>query len=147
MFWLAEVFNGKYSAEEMRRHEQWARRQRAEMVARLGNAAGRGLARALVGGARLVDGGLRTAYRARRRRWERRAAIRELRALDDYILKDIGMTRADIPEVVAGMLDGQPEMRTAFRVFEGRQPDEAGAPTSGARGTNGETTSDWRRAA
>src|SRR5262245_28100538 len=34
---------------------------------------------------------------------ERRAALRELSALDDRMLKDIGITRADIPAVVAGM--------------------------------------------
>jgi len=34
---------------------------------------------------------------------ERRAALRELNALDDRMLSDIGITRADIPAVVAGM--------------------------------------------
>jgi len=34
---------------------------------------------------------------------ERRAALRELNALDDRMLKDIGITRGDIPAVVAGM--------------------------------------------
>lgn len=34
---------------------------------------------------------------------ERRAAYRELNALDDRMLRDIGITRADIPAVVAGM--------------------------------------------
>jgi len=147
MFWLAEVFNGSYSAEELRRHEQWARRQRADMVARLFNAAGRGLVRALVGGARLVGGRLRAAYRAWLRRQQRRAAIRELNALNDHILKDIGMTRGDIPEVVEGMLSRRPETRTALRMFEGRQPGEAEAPVTGAGGTNREPTTDWQRAA
>jgi uncharacterized protein YjiS (DUF1127 family) len=34
---------------------------------------------------------------------ERRAAYRELSALDDRMLSDIGITRADIPAVIAGM--------------------------------------------
>jgi len=34
---------------------------------------------------------------------ERRTAYRELSALDDRMLRDIGITRADIPAVVAGM--------------------------------------------
>jgi len=34
---------------------------------------------------------------------ERRTAYRELNALDDRMLSDIGITRADIPAVVAGM--------------------------------------------
>ncbi len=34
---------------------------------------------------------------------ERRAASRELNALDDRMLRDIGITRADIPAVIAGM--------------------------------------------
>jgi len=34
---------------------------------------------------------------------ERRAAFRELSALDDRMLRDIGITRGDIPAVIAGM--------------------------------------------
>lgn len=34
---------------------------------------------------------------------ERRAALRELNALDERMLRDIGITRGDIPAVVAGM--------------------------------------------
>jgi uncharacterized protein YjiS (DUF1127 family) len=37
---------------------------------------------------------------------ERRTAYRELSALDDRMLSDIGITRADIPAVVAGMTAG-----------------------------------------
>lgn len=147
MFWLAEVFNGRYSAEELRRREQWARRQRAEMVARSVNAVGRGLLSALTGGARRVDGGLRAVYRAQRRRRQRRAAIRDLRTLDDRILRDIGMTRGDIPEVVDGLLSRRPEARTALRVHEARQPGQVEAPVSTVPDTSRETTTDWQRAA
>ena len=42
--------------------------------------------------------GLGAALRAYR---QRRAAIRELEALDDRVLNDIGICRADIPAAVA----------------------------------------------
>jgi uncharacterized protein YjiS (DUF1127 family) len=48
---------------------------------------------------------------------ERRAALRELNALDDRMLRDIGITRADIPAVVAGM--------TAAGHVDGTDPLEA----------------------
>jgi uncharacterized protein YjiS (DUF1127 family) len=48
---------------------------------------------------------------------ERRAAYRELSALDDRMLRDIGITRADIPAVIAGM--------TAAGHVDGADPLEA----------------------
>jgi uncharacterized protein YjiS (DUF1127 family) len=48
---------------------------------------------------------------------ERRTAYRELNALDDRMLSDIGIARADIPAVVAGM--------TATRQADGADPLEA----------------------
>jgi uncharacterized protein YjiS (DUF1127 family) len=48
---------------------------------------------------------------------ERRAALRELSALDDRMLRDIGITRADIPAVIAGM--------TAAGHVDGADPLEA----------------------
>lgn len=38
----------------------------------------------------------------------RAAAIRELGSLDDYLLRDIGIRRDDIPAAVAGLMNRQP---------------------------------------
>jgi uncharacterized protein YjiS (DUF1127 family) len=43
---------------------------------------------------------------------ERRTAYRELNALDDRMLSDIGITRADIPAVIAGMTAARHEDST-----------------------------------
>jgi len=145
MFWLAEVFNGSYSAEEMRRREEWARRQRAEAVAGLFTGAGRGLARLVAGGVRILGKAAVAAYRGHRRSQRRRAAIRELHGLTDRTLGDIGISRGEIRDIVDGMLDGPREARTAFRVVasEGRQS----APAAGASTRDDESSNDWQRAA
>ena len=89
-------------------HEQWERRKqqiirRAE-VAR--TQALRGLVGAVLGGlgtaawaVAATAGKCRRAYALRR---ERNAAVRELHALDDRTLKDIGITRGEIEWVVDG---------------------------------------------
>lgn len=139
MFWLAEVFNGSFSADELRRREQYARQQRAQTVARLASAAGRGLSHAAIG----AGHGLAAAYRAYRTWQRKRAAIRELNGLSDKILRDIGMTRGDIRTVVEDMANGKPETRTVFRVFTSGQP----APVAGSVADYQAVTSDWQRAA
>lgn len=141
MFWLAEVFNGRYTQEELDRYEQWARQQRAEAVHQLFTAAGRGLRRAAVaaaGAARSAATGLGAAYRGLERWQRRRAAIRELSRLSDHMLKDIGLHRGDIRPVVdellerpaAGSVDGDREARTELRVFTA--PRHEGAPGAGS---------------
>ena len=148
MFWLAEVFNGSFSADELQRREQWARRQRAELLHQILTATGRGVARA----ARATGGGIRAAatrvapaYR-KYRRWQRRqAAIRELSGLSDRILQDVGLTRGDIRTVVDDMLDRKPETRGAFRVFTATRRDEA--PATHPSGDKREGSRDWQRAA
>jgi uncharacterized protein YjiS (DUF1127 family) len=89
-------------------YEQWERRKR-QIIRRAEAARARAL-RGLVGA---VLRGLRTAawavaataakwWRAYALRRERNAAIRELHALDDRELKDIGINRSEIEWVVDG---------------------------------------------
>jgi len=85
MFWLAEVFNGSISPEEMQRYEQRARRERAEAFHGLLSGLGRGLSR-----------GVAAVGRAMRARYRRRRTVRQLRGLDDHMLADIGLTRDDL---------------------------------------------------
>jgi len=89
-------------------HDQWERRR--QQIIRRAEAA---RVRALRGLVDAVLHGLRTAaraafaaagncWRAYIRRRERSAAVRELRALDDRTLKDIGINRSEIEWVVDG---------------------------------------------
>ena len=89
-------------------YEQWERRKQ-QIIRRAEAARGQAL-RGLVGA---VLRGLRTAawavaatagkwWRAYALRRERSAAVRELHALDDRTLKDIGITRGEIEWVVDG---------------------------------------------
>jgi uncharacterized protein YjiS (DUF1127 family) len=89
-------------------YEQWERRKR-QIIRRAEVARAQAL-RGLVGA---VLRGLRTAawavaatagkwWRAYALRRERNAAVRELRALDDRALKDIGINRSEIEWVVDG---------------------------------------------
>ncbi len=85
-----------------------ARAERAKVVSAaldgvgsLGARAVRALGRA----ARTIVSSLVTGHR-------RRAAMRELQALDDWILKDIGISRSDIPFLVERQLSAGPSAAT-----------------------------------
>lgn len=145
MFWLAEVFNGPYTQEEMQRYERWARQERAETIAHLFSAIGRGFVNVTGRGVKWAAAGVAAAYRALRRWQKKRAAIRELSGLSDYMLKDIGLHRGDIRPVVEGLLAGKPEVRTELRTLAPRQQESApvSEPTAGGQ----ETANKWQRAA
>lgn len=146
MFWLAEVFNGRYTQEELDRHEKWARQQRAETVGHLFSATGRGLVKAVVAVGRSVKraaAGVAAAYRSHRHWRQKRAAIRELSGLSDYLLRDIGLHRGDIRPVVEGLLDRNPEVRTEVRAFSSRHQEPASDTAAGSQ----ESVNEWRRAA
>lgn len=145
MFWLADVFNGSYSREELQRIERWAHQKRAEAIQGLfstitgGLAAGTG--RVLKATVRSTSGGYR-----RVRRWQRRrAAIRELNGLSDHVLTDIGLSRAAIREAVDAMLDRETQSRTTVQ----RVAPVSAAPSRAGDGTSAGEPGDreWRRAA
>lgn len=148
MFWLAEVFNGSISQQEMKRLEHWAHRQRAEAVRDLLAGVGGGLNWLLAGVGRAAGAagrGIASGGRGLRRWHNKRAAIRELSALSDHTLKDIGLVRGDIHMVVEALLEGAPDPRATLRCIDGGTPrsqrneDDATGRDTGER--------DWQRAA
>ena len=52
-----------------------------------------------------ANGLFQRLFRSAARKWRRRKMIASLEALDDAILRDIGIYRADIPRVVDGFSD------------------------------------------
>lgn len=62
-----------------------------------------------------------TTFRSLRAQWQRRqrklAAIRELNALDDYNLKDIGVSRGEIEHIAEAHADGVEEPRPQVAAY------------------------------
>lgn len=128
--------------------EEWARQERAEAVHGLFSAIGRGLAGFLRGAGRVIKSsalGLANGYGNYRRWRRRRAAIRDLNALSDHVLKDIGLVRGDIRTVVDGLLDGERQSRAPLRSVESAPERRARVAGDSASRDTGEH--DWRRAA
>src|SRR5262245_2951647 len=69
-------------------------------------------------------------WRAYALRRERNAAVRELRALDDRTLKDIGINRSEIEWVVDGQDDTRRDATIAANRSRGRDPAAGTAATS-----------------
>jgi uncharacterized protein YjiS (DUF1127 family) len=63
----------------------------------------------------VVDGVFQRIGRAITRHWNRRGMIRQMEALDDRILADIGILRADIPRVVDGLNTRELRMKPVAR--------------------------------
>ena len=123
-----------------------AREHRARLVRNLGSAvlaslrgAGRGagrIIRALGHRAGVIASERWQAYAAWR---ERRAAVKELAALDDRTLKDLGLTRSEIEYVVG--------RRDAARSSERQAPARQGAARAGAAANHRPASSIEKRAA
>lgn len=63
-----------------------------------------------------VTAALRNAAAAWHRHRRRHAALRELQALDDRMLQDIGVTRSELPSLVAELIGAtRAERRAAMR--------------------------------
>jgi len=85
-------------------HLDRARQARAEALARAAYLAIDGLARLTGAAGTAVAAAARSAMDAVRRWRRRRAALYALLALDDRTLKDIGISRAEIPGLVDDLL-------------------------------------------
>jgi len=85
-------------------HLDRARQARAEALARAAYLAIDGLARLAGAAGTAVAAAARSATDAVRRWRRRRAALYALMALDDRMLKDIGVSRAEIPGLVDDLL-------------------------------------------
>lgn len=55
-------------------------------------------------------GFFRRLFRSATRQWQRRRMIAALQAMDDRLLRDIGIDRADIPRIVDGFSDREIRM-------------------------------------
>lgn len=82
---------------QMRVYEQRARKARAEAYALVFGAVGRGIVSAVRGTVSAIRGVARGIHR----RHVEKAAVRELSALDDRLLRDIGLERGDIRTVAS----------------------------------------------
>ena len=84
---------------------------------------GKGLARAAVVVVRRINGWVRRGFSALGRVYARGVALRELHALDDRLLQDIGLQRDQVRITVEAMFRGDGVVETAQPV---RQVDAGG---------------------
>ncbi len=78
-----------------------------------------GLAQSLGQIPAFVRGALRKALHRVRRAWQEHIEIRSLERLDDRLLRDIGIPRADIPLVVKAALDAAEAKRASGQADTG----------------------------
>jgi uncharacterized protein YjiS (DUF1127 family) len=88
------------SNPEFAAYRERAQRDREAAIARAGYLAIVAFARLQAGTARLILRRLERAIDSYRAWRDRRVALRELRLLDDRLLRDIGLTRADLDGVI-----------------------------------------------
>jgi len=148
MFWLGDAFTMARSEREGRFKEQGhqyyvylerAGRARADVFA----AAFAWIGRRIRSGARTVRAALIVLSRTYRRARRMGASIRDLNALSDHALKDIGLHRSQIPSVAAALANGRrPQRRVrSARIERGPRTQASGRPAWEA------PRSDWREAA
>ena len=82
----------------------------------------RAMAKVLIGLGKAVAWPFAKLAGAYRRSRVRAAAMRQLKAMDDHLLRDIGIRREDIPAAVAGLMS-RPAPADALPAPAGRQPD------------------------
>jgi len=102
MLWISEFFNGSFSQEEMRRAEMWARQDQQKPIKRVLSRSGGRIMRGLFA----IGHPVRVVFRKARRSHRKRITIRELDALSDRSLRDIGVHRNDIHSLAAAAADG-----------------------------------------
>lgn len=137
MLRLAQYPTNTHSLEEVQQYERWARQQQALVFRQMAVGVGRGIGRAVASLAGL--------YQALGRSQRRRVAIRELSALDDYILNDMGLTRGTIRAAVDGLLDSEQRRGATPRVVEVARAGAAPSATPAAAGQDSDD--DVKRAA
>lgn len=75
-----------------------------------------------------LAGVLRRVFQAIRKNMERRVAISELQAMDNRVLRDLGIYRGDIPRVVDGLSNnGRLRPQVAVAVVEPARREKAPA--------------------
>lgn len=88
----------------------------------------------------------RVAFRTAESVWtviRNRRRVRQLGELDDYLLADMGLTRADLREAYSVPIHHDPSLRLAVMVHEHRAPVTESRPR-GRRGDGSAPPSLWR---
>lgn len=148
MFWLANIINGSYTQHDLPRIEAWVNRERSKAVHGLFSILARGAVRAV----RAAGHGVNEAYAGLADLGEKlslyrrkRVAIRELNALSDRTLKDIGLHRAEIHAAVEEALNGERRAHVPVRSATVHRVEEH-AETESSIGEP-KAANDWQRAA
>lgn len=91
------------------------------------------LAKAIGAAARGIGDWLGRGLSALERGQARRMALRELYALDDRLLKDIGLSRDQVPATVNAMFRSEPPVDAVRLSLEANAADSAALPGTAAR--------------